>query len=319
MKKVCIVGSSGYIGSKLSLELKKNFKVITVSRNKIREKKLIKGVFKNIAGNIKSKKVIKKIVSLKPEYIIFASSFNHFKSEKNFKLTVNNNNNPLLNLCEEIAVNKNFKKIIYISSFQVYGNYQEHTIIDENTPKDAKNYYGLSHSINEDLLKIAKIKFGINSDIIRLTNSYGYPTLLSNDCWWLVVNDLCKSFAEYKKIVLSSDGKSFRNFIHLDDVTKFIKILLDKKKLSSEIYNLSSSETVQIKKIAKKIYNNSSDKKKIKLFINKNKIMKFKDLKFENPPFKISKKKLNTLGFRPNITLDKGIEKLIKELEKSKR
>ena len=99
MKKVCIVGSSGYIGSKLSLELKKNFKVITVSRNKIIEKKLIKGVFKNIAGNIKSKKVIKKIVSLKPEYIIFASSFNHFKSEKNFKLTVNNNNNPLLNLC----------------------------------------------------------------------------------------------------------------------------------------------------------------------------------------------------------------------------
>ena len=62
MKKVCIVGSSGYIGSKLSLELKKNFKVITVSRNKIREKKLIKGVFKNIVGNIKSKKVIKKLL-----------------------------------------------------------------------------------------------------------------------------------------------------------------------------------------------------------------------------------------------------------------
>ena len=48
MKKICIVGSSGYIGSKLSLELKKNFKVITVSRNKIREKNLLKACLKTL-------------------------------------------------------------------------------------------------------------------------------------------------------------------------------------------------------------------------------------------------------------------------------
>ena len=46
--------------------------------------------------------------------------------------------------------------------------------------------------------------------------------------------------------------------------------------------------------------------------------MKFKDLKFENPSFKISNKKLENLGFRPSITLNKGIEKLIKELKKRK-
>ena len=59
----------------------------------------------------------------------------------------------------------------------------------------------MSHSINEDLLKIAKIKFNINYDIIRLTNSYGYPALPTSDCWWLVVNDLCKSYVDYKKII----------------------------------------------------------------------------------------------------------------------
>jgi hypothetical protein len=56
----------------------------------------------------------------------------------------------------------------------------------------------------------------------------------------------------------------------------------------------------------------------LKLFINKDKIMKFKDLKFENPSFKISNKKLENLRFRPSITLNKGIEKLIKELKKRK-
>ena len=111
---------------------------------------------------------------------------------------------------------------------------------------------------------------------------------------------------------------SGRIYILVDDVVKFIKILLNKRKSSSEIYNLSSHETVQIKEIAKKIYNFSNNKKEIKLFINKDKIMLFKDLKFEKPSFRISNKKLEDLGFRPNVTLEKGIEKLIKKLEKNK-
>ena len=318
MKKVCIIGAKGYIGSQLLLDLKKKYKIISVSRKNINEKEISTGIFKKITGDIKLKRTITKIVKEKPEYIIYVSGFNHFKSEKSLELTLNNNNNPLINLCKEISKNKNFKKIIYFSSFQVYGNYQEHKIIDDNIQKNPKNYYGLSHSINEDLLKIAKLKFNINYDIIRLTNSYGYPTLSSNDCWWLVINDLCRNYVQYNKIIINSDGKQFRNFIHLDDVVKFIKILLNKKKSSSDIYNLSSQETVQIKEIAKKIYDFSNNKKKIKLFINKDKIMLFKDLKFEKPSFKISNKKLENLGFRPNVTLDKGIEKLIKKLEKNK-
>ncbi|WP_435151281.1 SDR family oxidoreductase [Candidatus Pelagibacter bacterium nBUS_44] len=230
MSKVCIVGSSGYLGSKILLSLKKKFKIISVSRKKIYQKNFNEGLFKSIIGDIRSKKTINKIVSQKPEYIIFASGFNHFRSEKNFKKTINNNNDSLLSLCENISKNENFKKIIYLSSFQVYGNYQENELINEKTPKNPKNFYGLSHSINEDILNIAKNKFKINFEIIRLTNAYGYPSLITNDCWWLVINDLCKNYVFKKKIVINSDGNPFRNFIHLNDVAEFIKLLLYKKK-----------------------------------------------------------------------------------------
>ena len=39
MKKVCIVGANGYIGSELLANLKKNYKIISVSRKKANKKK----------------------------------------------------------------------------------------------------------------------------------------------------------------------------------------------------------------------------------------------------------------------------------------
>ena len=147
MKKICIVGAKGYIGSQLLIDLKKKYKIISVSRKNINEKEISTGIFKKITGDIKLERTIKKIINEKPEYIIYVSGFNHFKSEKSLELTLVNNNNPLINLCEEISKNKNFKKIIYFSSFQVYGNYQEHKIIDDNIQKNPKTYYGLSNII----------------------------------------------------------------------------------------------------------------------------------------------------------------------------
>ena len=118
MTKICVIGSSGYIGSKITSLLTKNYKVITLSRQKT---KADCKIFKHITGDLKSQKTIDNIVKLRPNFIIYAASFNHFKSEKNFEETLNNNNLPLARLCESILKNNNFKKIIYFSTFQVYG------------------------------------------------------------------------------------------------------------------------------------------------------------------------------------------------------
>ena len=74
MKKVLILGSSGYIGSYLVNGLKNKHKVIAHSRKKIINKDFNKGIFKKIHGDIRNKSTLEKIIKSKPECIIYTIS-----------------------------------------------------------------------------------------------------------------------------------------------------------------------------------------------------------------------------------------------------
>ncbi len=316
MKKICVIGSSGYIGSSIVDKLASRYNVIAHSRNKNHQN--IK-IFKYVKGDLKNKKTIEKIARLKPEFIVYAASYNHFKSEKSLENTLRNNNYPLINLCNKLRKNKNFCKLIYFSSFQVFGDYQKIDIVNEETNKNPNNFYGLSHSLNEEYLKILKKKYNLQFDIIRLTNAYGFPKLKSCDCWWLVINDFCKNVVNNNKIEIKSNGKAFRNFINLDDVSNFVELILKNNK-SSEVYNLASDETIQIKGLAKEVVKSFDFKKNFKgpKLIIQNKNQNIQKIKLENPKFKIDTKKLKKIGFRTKVKLKKGLKMLLKELYKEK-
>ena len=121
-KKILILGSSGYIGSYLSSQLKSKYFLINHSRKKIYNKNFTKNIKKHVYGDITKIKTIDKIVKLKPDIIIYTISLNHKASEKNLKLSIKNNFSPLVNLSNKIIETKNYKpKIIYFSTVQVYG------------------------------------------------------------------------------------------------------------------------------------------------------------------------------------------------------
>ena len=55
--RICIVGASGYIGSKIATYLKKNNHLIAVTRKKnIKDKTFLNGINKLIVGDIRKKK-----------------------------------------------------------------------------------------------------------------------------------------------------------------------------------------------------------------------------------------------------------------------
>jgi|TARA_B110000037_G_C17116984_1_gene504191 nucleoside-diphosphate-sugar epimerase len=304
-KLVCVLGCSGYIGSYLATSLKKKFRIITHSRRKVQNHNFNNNIYKNIQGDIQNKKVLEKIVKEKPNIIIYPISFNHFISEKNLNESLKNNYEPLQNLIKEILKRKIKVKIIYFSTMQVIGRTYTKTIIDENYPKNISNIYSLTHSMCEDLL--LNYQSRIPSHSLRLSNSFGMPAIKNLDCWWPVLNDLCKSAKLNKKIEIKSDGSALRDFISLKDISSFIQILINKK-INKKIINLCSGKSVSIRELAEKVAKNKYFKNEnIKLTIKKkaNKNLKKKRFKYNNL---IMKKN----GFAANGSLDEQITEFLK-------
>ena len=106
VKKISILGSSGYIGSYLVNTLKKRYKVISHSRKVIKDKNFNKNIYKKIVGDVKKKNTLEKIIKYEPECIIFTISFNNFKSEKNLSYSIKNNYDPLNNKIKHIIKKK---------------------------------------------------------------------------------------------------------------------------------------------------------------------------------------------------------------------
>jgi len=303
--KVCIVGSSGYIGSHLISNLKQSYKIIAHSRKRIRDKNFYKAVNKIITGDIRLNSTINKILISKPDVIIYTISYNHFTSEENLSSSIGNNYEPFQNLVKHIVEKKIRTKLIYFSTMQVYGRNYNKKLITEKYPKDIQNIYALTHSMCEDLLQA--YEKNLNYCVLRLSNSFGMPKISGLNCWWPVLNNLCKSAKENKKIIINSDGSPLRDFISLDDISNFLKIVINKS-ISEKIINLCSSETLSIKELAMLIQKNRYFKKKIPIIIKK------KTTNLKNKKFKYSNKIMLKNGFKKINTLNKQIETFLSEI-----
>lgn len=303
--KVCILGSSGYIGSHLVLNLKQSYKIIAHSRKKISEKNFYKGVDKIITGDIRSNSTISKILNSKPDVIVYTISLNHFKSEENLINSIGNNYEPFQNLVKNLVEKKIRTKLIYFSTMQVYGRNYKKKLITEKYPKNIQNIYALTHSMCEDLLQA--YEKNLNYFVLRLSNSFGMPKISGLNCWWPVLNNLCKSAKENEKIIINSDGSPLRDFISLDDISNFLKILINKS-ITEKIINLCSAKTLSIKELAMLIRKNQYFKKKIPIIIKK----KSTNLKIKK--FKYSNEIMIKNGFKKINSLNKQIETFLSEI-----
>ena len=139
-----------------------------------------------------------------------------------------------------------------------------------------------------------------------------------NNCWWLVINDLCKTAIEKNEIRLQSDGSPQRDFIHGDDVAVAIEVLIKSKKNNgNNIFHFASGETLTILELAYKVKTVFAQlyKKDIKIIFPDNTVLESPFVFQNEQKYCIDITKIRQLGFEPKISINEGISELFKYLE----
>jgi len=318
--KIVITGATGYIGARLSKYLAdKGHEIVAVCYSSITDVDQWAEKFqKIIRGDIREQKIIYQIANENADAVIHLVSLDHFASEKDLHLVSQINVLPTWNLLRE-CTKAGLKKFIFFSTVNVYGNLGNATLVNEDHPVKTGNTYGLTHYLSENICNHYNRNSNTHVISARLSNSYGAPIFPENNCWWLVINDLCKSAYQNKRIKLLSDGSPQRDFIHGNDLCKAVELLLntDDKNNENSIYHVSSGKTYTILELAGKIKSIFNDRYSENIPISTSKEHEVIDFNIfsRNQRYTIDNSKLRDIGFEPLWDLDKGVNELFDYME----
>jgi UDP-glucose 4-epimerase len=317
MSRVLVIGATGYIGARLSYLLAKSGHSVTALcyPKTLDDKEWLSYMEEIIIGDITSEKVLNKITNQYYDIAIHLVSLDHHDSNKQPTFVNSINVLPVWNLLEMFKVKETLKKFIYFSTIHVYGKFPN-KIINESERTNPISPYGLTHLMAENVCSMYNQTSEIRCLNARLSNSYGSPFFKENNCWWLVVNDLCNMAFNDGEIVLTSDGSALRDFIHYQDVFNAIQKLIieSNDKREDNVFHISSGKThsiFQLAELVKKTYYSRFNKE---IQIELPMILKSKQNEFKGN-YIINNQKILKLGFKQEIGLETGINELFDYLE----
>ena len=187
-------------------------------------------------------------------------------------------------------------KFLHISSAAVYGNPTCLPII-ENFDAQPLSPYGYHKLMSELLCKEYFSIFKVSSVIIRPFSVYGNG--LRKQLLW----DICEKLSKSEVISLFGTGNETRDFIHIDDLTECILLIIENSLFENEIYNVATGNEISIRQI-KSIFESSFQPKKF---------IKFSGQEKKGDPinWRADITKLEKLGFKPTVNLQDGITNYI--------
>ena len=310
--RLLVTGGLGFIGSHLVESFsKKNYEILILTKSLSKQSNL-----SNLNKNIKIKKVditnfnkVGKIIeTFTPNMIIhLAGNTSHSKSFEKPLQDVDSNTKSTLFMLEKIRQLKIQCKFILGSTFIVIGKPKK-LPVTEKSSCNPTTIYGTNRLASEHLCKIYHELYGINTNIFRITNSYGpREQIIPNKN---AVNFLIHKAFMKEKISIYNKGEFFRDLIFVDDVISGITAIINKGK-PGELYWISSGKKLWFKNFAK--------------LLNK-----YTQCKVDYPPtpnytkkvdvgnFVVSNTKLKKLGWKPKTTINEGIKKTLDFFENTK-
>lgn len=303
-KTIYICGSSGMVGSSLIQHFKSKTSHTVISTNRdeldLMEKQSVDSYFKN--NSI--------------DYMIIAAAkvggiYANDTYPKDFiydNLVIQNN---LINAAHE----NNLEKVVFLGSSCIYPKLSEQPIKEEylltGGLEPTNEPYAIAKIAGIKLCESFNRQYGTDFRSLMPTNLYGPRDNFDYENSHVIPALLRKFYDAIDKkkdfVEIWGTGKPMREFLHVDDLCSACEFILnlERKKFNQSIsdrcshLNVGYGEDISIKELAEKIKD----------------VVKFKgDIKFDDSKKDgtyqklLDSKKINSLGWKPKININEGLE-----------
>ncbi len=251
-KSLLIIGSSGFFGNSIiefisnkNKFFKKINKIILISRTK--KNKLVKNLKKNFKVEQLRVDMTKTTTLPFADYVIYSVIAKDLK--KDYESVKN-----YVKLANKFHRGSN---ILYTSSGAVYGNQprsikkfsEKHYPNPKKHKSLLKRNYAIVKFKNENLFK-QLTKNGSKVSIARCFAFVGKNLPLDKN---FVIGNFIKNIIEKKTILIKSDKRVLRSYMHSDDLSYCLFRLLFDNNDDQKVYNIGSDDKVDIRNLAIKL------------------------------------------------------------------
>ena len=301
MSNILVTGGAGYIGSTLVPDLlSKKHKVTVVDNFMYDQTSLATSIrdrnFEIIFGDVRDESLMKKLVSKADIIIPLAAIVGAPACDKDPVTAQSINKDSILWLLKQVSKSQ---QVIMPTTNSAYGSGDKNNFCDENSPLNPLSLYARDKVVVEKSLLEHE-----NSTSFRLATVFGISPRMRLDL--LVNNFTLRAITDGFVIVF--EGHFKRNYIHILDVVQAFDLAIEKKdQFKGEIFNVGLSQ---------------ANISKIELCQEIKKIVP--DFLFLEAPlgkdpdqrnYIVSNKKIEALGFSPAVSLQEGLNELVKGLK----
>jgi UDP-glucuronate 4-epimerase len=299
MKTIFITGVAGFIGSHLQKKLRDTFYVYGIDTLASVASKKRAELLSNYSQINLHSNFLDNLPQLPDLVIHLAAETGISGSLTNPELYFHQNVEGTFNVLEQCRKN-GVKYLIYASSSSVY---EPSTIMSEHSPHNNQlSFYGTSKRMTEIMVENYCRQFGITAIGLRFFTVYGSWTRPD-----MAAYKFMDAIQKGNPITLFNNGNVYRDFTHVSDIVKSIRLLVDKiveEPLGThKIFNIGCGAPVSIRDYAQLIAENLGKE----LFMQ-TKPLPINELKSTHSD---TSKLENYIGFKPMTTIEQGIKEMV--------
>lgn len=320
---VLVTGATGMIGSLIvralalhSVKTQKKLRILALVRNSEKAREMFgsleeAGIVRICTGDITALPEIADSI----DYII------HGASATNSRYFVESPVETIITALQgtrnilELAKCKQVKKMVYLSSLEVYGTpAPDQGLISETTfghidPMQVRSSYSEGKRMSECLCASYAKEYGVPVTVARLSQTFGAGVTYNDG---RVFAEFARCAIENRNIVLHTQGRTVRSYCYTTDAINAILCLMLHGQ-PGEAYNVTNMDTaISIRDMAELVCTMSSGDIEVKLDIPED-VTCFG----YNPEMiiKLDSRKLQALGWKPKMGLTEMFTRLIKSMK----